>query len=348
MERILMRYTTKVLLALAACAGFAASAHAQTVLTVDWKIEAAAPGDTSSYLVAASDTARGMDVAGSTVFVASRSNGNLVRLINAADGTLIGTLDGSVYSGGTHIISRVGVADDGAVYVCNLALANGTFRLYRHADANLNTVATVANETLSVAFRTGDSMSVRGSGTGTVILLGCSGTTRIGRLTTTDGLTFTLAHETPTGVAGTPHLTFDREANDGSFWFRATNGTGGRYDANGTQLATDVPRPASTLYGPIDVNLFNGVKVIALGSGNVGAGNTIIQGELWATADLPTATAPLYVTDAIRPDAGTNANGNGAGAVRIVGNSVYFLVTNNTLSKSSLNASVQDWHLGEL
>jgi hypothetical protein len=188
-------------------------------------------------------------------------------------------------------------------------------------------------------------MAVRGSGTGTVIYVGGGSTTGLAKLTTVDGLTFTHTIVTPAGIVGTPHITYDKVANDGSYWFRATNGTGGSYSNADVRVDTLVPRAASTLYGPIDVNNFNGVPSIALGTGNVGAGNTIIQGEIWALATLNTATVPDYVTDSVRPAGGTFANGNGAGVAILAGSSVYFLATNNTISKSSLAGSVSDWNL---
>ena len=124
---------------------------------------------------------------------------------------------------------------------------------------------------------------------------------------------------------------------------------GGKYDAAGVGAGQSAPRNASTLYGPIDVSGNFGViatPVYALSSGNVGAGNTIIQGEIYAQSDLAPTVIP-YVSDSIRPTAGMFANGNAAGDVYIdsVNSKVYWLVTNNVIARDGIAvADATDWN----
>jgi hypothetical protein len=193
-------------------------------------------------------------------------------------------------------------------------------------------------------------MDVTGTGNGTILLVGCSSTGSVAKFTTADGgLTFTRSVVTPTSpaVSGTPHVAWDPSGTD--YWFRNTAGTAGGKYVSSTDVgpgSAQVFRAASTLYGPIKIATFDSVLCYALGPGNVSAGNLIIQGEIYNTADItnPTPTA-LYVSDSVRPAAGMNTNGNGAGMIAMTSNSVYWLVTNNTISKNSLASAARDWNL---
>lgn len=101
-----------------------------------------------------------------------------------------------VVSGGTFTMNLVGVADDGAVYVCNLSTSTTApnLRVYRWANDDLTTTPTVAFEgdpAPGNVQRWGDNFAVRGAGTNTQILLGSRAGTILALLTTTDGETFT-------------------------------------------------------------------------------------------------------------------------------------------------------------
>ena len=117
-----------------------------------------------------------------TVYVLDGATGNLLYTLNT---------NGVVHEGSSEVsgsnpsdLDAVAVADDGAVYICNLTpnASGGSgfdptkmFRLYRWADSGSNTapvcvfVGDPAGQTAN--YRWGDAMAVRGSGTNTQVLL---------------------------------------------------------------------------------------------------------------------------------------------------------------------------------
>src|SRR5688572_27751835 len=118
----MLRPTT--LLRTAALLSFAAIASAQGVLTPlpgfgtnGWL----APG--SSAFNTTGNTERGLaynPVTGNLV-LASRAGGNHVRVLSGATGADLGGFDTTGVTGGTFALNMIGVADDGAIYACNLS-----------------------------------------------------------------------------------------------------------------------------------------------------------------------------------------------------------------------------------
>lgn len=129
------------------------------------------------------------------LYVVARSGGStsnyVIFALNASDGTIVSALNtnglyngGAVGEGGIGLVG-IGVADDGAIYACNESpdacgcgpngTADSLFRVYRWADGDSNTlpvqifVGDPASATSPV--RWGDTLTVRGSGTNTEILL---------------------------------------------------------------------------------------------------------------------------------------------------------------------------------
>jgi hypothetical protein len=129
------------------------------------------------------------------LYVVARSSGTtsnyVIFALNASDGSIVSALNtngiyngGAVAEGGIGLVG-IGVADDGAIYACNEVPdacgcgPNGTpdslFRVYRWADGDTNTlpvqifVGDPAGATSPV--RWGDTLTVRGSGLNTEILL---------------------------------------------------------------------------------------------------------------------------------------------------------------------------------
>jgi hypothetical protein len=177
--------------------------------------------------------ARGLayNEASNHVLIASRSSGDQVHVLDGETGSELHTLDPGigVIAGGTFNINMLGVADDGAVYVCNLTLdpAAQPFAIYRYADDAPTTTPTVAysgDPVPGALERWGDAMVVRGAGTDTQILVPSRAGTNVSILTTTDGVNFTAnplatdagAGDLALGVAFGPGDTFWGKANDGA------------------------------------------------------------------------------------------------------------------------------------
>ena len=107
---------------------------------------------------------------------------NGVYILDSTNGTVLGKLayDTNVINGGNFPINMVGVTDDGVIYVGNLtaATANGPFKLYRWANESAQPQLVYSGDPSGgITFGTspqrfGDSLAVRGTGTGTQILLG--------------------------------------------------------------------------------------------------------------------------------------------------------------------------------
>lgn len=168
-----------------------------THLTKIWSV---APDD-RPYLGSSGSIERGIayDSLSDKVFIVHRE-GSVpnVYVLNGATGADLNTLNTTGISGGGFVLDRIGVADDGAIYAGNVAVPGTNslpvFKLYRWANANSATVPTLAYSGAAgfgVGIRVGDTLTVRGAGTGTQILVGGRGTNAVSILTTANGTTFT-------------------------------------------------------------------------------------------------------------------------------------------------------------
>jgi hypothetical protein len=166
-----------------------------------------------SYL-SADDNTRGIayDTNSSRLVVASVSGGDGLYILNADNGTNIGTmnLSGAQLSGTKHL-DQTGIADDGAVYSGNLALTGGgdAFHLTRWPTPTTTAAAYQAyngDPGSGSGERWGDYMAVRGAGPSTQVLLGSKSGTNVALLTTSDGSNFVSSviaiSNAPAGFAG--------------------------------------------------------------------------------------------------------------------------------------------------
>lgn len=109
---------------------------APTLLTQNWRID----GGSQPWFDATDDNVRGLAYNPVTdhVLVAYRNSGDPnfgIVILRASDGVQIGALDTTAIQAlGNHYIRRVGVADDGTIYVCNLAVAGANFTIYKFAN----------------------------------------------------------------------------------------------------------------------------------------------------------------------------------------------------------------------
>jgi hypothetical protein len=150
----------------------------------------------------------------SNVLVASWINTNSPQ-------TIIGVMDGltgahkhvldisAVNNGANRGVNKVGVAEDGVVYVCNRTLDAATvpFVVYRWANDAPTTVATEAFKgnpfpSLTATKYAGYTMDVRGAGVNTEILVSSYASNILAVLKTTDGTNFTANEFAVTGAPG--------------------------------------------------------------------------------------------------------------------------------------------------
>jgi hypothetical protein len=136
--------------------------------------------------------------ANSNLLVISLEGGiTTIAVLDALTGDEKHFLDVSVVSGGTKVLHKIDVADDGVVYAGNLTTSAGSipFKLYRWDNDASSTIANVAYSgdpvaTNNVNKPVGYTFDVRGAGVNTEVLLGTTGTNVVSILKTADGTNF--------------------------------------------------------------------------------------------------------------------------------------------------------------
>lgn len=306
-----------------------------TVATPLWSL---APGS-RDYLTT-TDTQRGLayDGVSKRLILVSRTPTNGIHLLDAATGADLGDMDQtfSTTGTGTLLINMAAVADDGAVYVCNLSTATDTsaFFIYSWSGAS-NAVEGVTQGaafvgTLPIGGRLGDTLAARGAGVNTEILASFRTGTNIALFTTADGFGFSFNQITVTnlpadslangfaglGIAFGSSNTF--WAKSSGFQLRLV-----RYDvAAGTgEVIYTSPNPPGSV-GPISVDPVNGILA------GVGFGQTPQNLSLY---DLQTGGTAALIDRENFAVSNANLNGTGAAAFDIAGGRIFALGSNNGL-----------------
>ena len=177
------------------------------------------PANSRPYLDSSTYNTRGLayDTNTATVLVADH-NATAISVLNAADGSdnLSITINTLGLPPGTFTLNQIAVADDGVLYGGNTVLPGDGFPF---SLTRWSAVSSGASESAAYSGdpgggsgdRWGDTISIRGSGANTQILLGSYGQgygpgTNVALLTTTDGLTFSALSipvgNVPAGFAG--------------------------------------------------------------------------------------------------------------------------------------------------
>jgi hypothetical protein len=151
----------------------------------------ASPGDSAQ---------RGMayNATNDHVYVANRTGGTAVNILNGSTGASVGNLNVTGIAGGTFTINQIRVGSDGTIYAANLesptATTSGNLKVYRWANESA-APTTVLDATMPTGFRFGDNMALRGTGASTLMVFGQNTTnvtsaTSVLFVSTTDGNTF--------------------------------------------------------------------------------------------------------------------------------------------------------------
>ena len=304
-----------------------------------WRVPAGTAGYTA--FLNTDNNGRGIAYDTNTQRIAvSYVNSAAVYILDANNGTNIGTLSVSglaTGSGAVFSIDQVGVADDGAVYTCNLAAAPSGIQ----NPVVINRWASLAAGAAPLAGgayngipggtgeRYGDNMAVRGRGTNTQILIASSTSpisgvgpgTNILLFTTADGTNF---NPTVLGVAGVP----SGFANSGiafgdsnTFWAKSYNGDLYKVAFDPTSGSTSIvfdysAVPSSTMGLAIDP----GLSLLS----------TIVQNDSPDTVRLFQLTGntapPVMFHQALMSD---NGNANANAAIVMKNKRLYALDVNN-------------------
>jgi len=304
-----------------------------SVLTpVAAKIWQLTPGS-RSYLTS-DNTQRGMafNALSNHLLIVNRAVAPSINVLDAATGNNLTNLDLTGVggqSGETFPINMVGVAEDGAIYACNLTTTGGGFTLYRWADENPTTQATIAyGPDFAASERIGDTFAVQGAGVNTRLLASTRNGTVVVVFTTVDGVTFTAntvdvatgPNPAPAGFAG---LGLAAGGGD-TFW-----GTSGTF-----------------LLRKVIYDLANGTNDVQLAQGGQTGNNIGVDTVNNFVADTGTGDTPsnLRILDVQDPTAGgvlvdqeffgsdnDNINGTGAVAFDVPGGRLFALDSNNGL-----------------
>lgn len=143
---------------------------------------------------------RGMafNPATTNLLVVSRTMGStniyVLDALTGADKNMLNALgsDGlNIIVGGTYPINMVGVADDGVVYAANMTTAGSDFTIYRWDNDTAESIPTIAFGPGDPGIgRCGDTLSVRGAGANTQILISSRNGKQVAIFTTADGYYF--------------------------------------------------------------------------------------------------------------------------------------------------------------
>ncbi len=306
------------------------NARAQTItITNLWSISTS---DGRAY-VTSGTTERGIAYNPATghVLLVSRAGSLQVVILNADTGAELGFLDTTGISGGTFVLSLIGVADDGAIYGANLSTSTTApnFKIYRWASETATpTVAYGPGDPGNgVAMRWGDAFHVRGAGTTTQLIAAGSTSSLAAIFTTADGTNFTATTLTPVGISPTDlgrglafgtNNTFYGKQNGSALVrhmsFDLGNGT------NGTAtLITNLPVDAAAV--GIGVDLADRLLSAVQTSNGTSPHNLIVY-------DISAPTAPALIGTLAFPGPFT-ANVNLVGASDIGGGRIFAVDTAN-------------------
>lgn len=161
MKRLLQQLLLcSVMLGILSLAGIK-EAQAQVVLEdTNWEVLA----DSVNWLSISGNETRGMAVNPVTgnIIVATRAGGTAVKVISAEDGSYIKDLDIGAISGGFFAVNRIGVTDDGQIFVTNFSLNGPDHRIYWWADEDAD--AKMVWDGNPYGGRIGDGFGVTGTG----------------------------------------------------------------------------------------------------------------------------------------------------------------------------------------
>ncbi len=259
------------------------------------------------------------------VLVISRTEGNQIYVLDGRTGEFLHTLtvEPSVVFGGTFALNMIAVADDGAVFACNLTTDAGasSFNIYRWANDAPDTLPEAVYLGNPGGGRWGDTLDARGSGLQTQLLAAQRSGQAVAVFTTADGAQFE------------PTLLTVEDATAGNFGLSVAFGPGNSFfgKATGQSLrhvgfdlaagtattlhdyATQFPGSSATLaWDPVN----NFLALVAFENpDNV---------RLYDLADLEN---PVLIDQEFC--AADNANINGTGQADFGGNMLFALNSNN-------------------
>ncbi len=281
---------------------------------------------------------------GNLILVSRSTAGNGIRVLNGVTGADAGFLNqgSGVITGGTFTTSTVGVADDGAIYVANLQTNAGTgaFKVYQWINEAAAAPTTYFGATIAGFAgtpRLGDSLDVVGTGAGTTIVAGASGST--GYAVINSGGGNAVASFVPAGPgAGDFRLGVTFAGSADNVWGKQTGGTPAAaplrltsyLGAAGTGLGSATLTSGGEM--AMDYAVIGGVPVLAV----VDANSSVLR-----VYDVTLPSVPVLLISGTTTSPGLAANGNAVGSVKFgsIG------ATSATIYAMSTNQGIQAFRL---
>lgn len=294
-----------------------------------------APG--ASAFVTTGNTERGLaynPITGNLVLV-SRAGGTNLRVLDGQTGADLGALNSTGITGGTFVVSQGEVADDGAIYVCNLSTSIGAaFKVYKWDNEALGLVTppSVAYTGTPGVTRLGDCFAVYG-GSAVPAQFAAAGSNNVSASNFAVGSLDGLNTATPyLSVPGT--TTTSNDYRLALSWIDQ-NTLLGNQGANvrvtslaGATATVSATIPVGAAQRPMDYAVIGGTPVLAI----IDTNSSIVR-----IYDITVPTAPTLLVAATTTTGTLTANANGTGAVQwgaISGNSA-------TLYAMSSNQGIQ-------
>ncbi len=272
-------------------------------------------------------------------------------VLNSTNGALKGNLNMTgVKTDMNFPINTIGVADDGVIYACNLAVDsatvpaepmnnNGPLRIYRwvNADAVPQLAyegAPSASDPIAAGRRFGDTIIVRGAGTATEILFSNRSTNTLSLFRTTDGVNFQPAIRiyAPDMPLGTTQAGIAWGTNNTFYAKGESGGDAGKtavqhfsYDEAGVATLIKNHDNLKAFGGPIAYDQTKGLLAVAR------VLSTVIDTphEVRLFKDTIAGMVQQDHPDYVRLFPTMNVNGNGTGVAVFGGGRLFALSSNN-------------------
>uniref|UniRef100_A0A7V3E878 Secretion system C-terminal sorting domain-containing protein n=1 Tax=Ignavibacterium album TaxID=591197 RepID=A0A7V3E878_9BACT len=290
-------------------------------------------------------TSDGTEAVNDRVFVVSRSGGVFVRILDAATGNDVGTLNTTGISGGTFALNDIGVTEDGKIIGANLttnaSLTAFKFYIWNNETSVPDTLFTYLGD----AVRLGDKFTVVGNySAGTAEIWAASATTgqhKVYKWTMSGGL----FNPVPQVIQCSDNLT-SAISNaavgplpNGDFYWNANGQNARKYQANGTLIgiiSTSIVGTGSNAIrylGTVGSDEY--VAVFTYGTGN----NNV------KVLKIPNGNPTAAVLYGATPTMGAVTNSSGSGDVDFQFNNdltvnIFALTTNNGLGAYRTDANI--------
>lgn len=233
-----------------------------------------APNEGGYTFLGTANNERGLAYGNGELYLVSRTGGNFIRRLDSTTGADVGSLNTTGVTGGAFVVNKVGVADDGVIFVSNLQTTLGAaapFKVYSWANSAATPTVAYSGNPLNGA-RLGDStLAVSGSGSSTRLYSGLANSPTVpgnngyvvidpnANASTTVGFSTTPPNAGDFRLGLTVGPSGQIWGNQGSVALRETSFSG----ATGTLLGTGTGLNAGGAERPMDYAVINGVALLA-------------------------------------------------------------------------------------